>query len=319
MSVVCVGEALIDFVPDQSGLRLAECAGFRRAAGGAPANVAAGVARLGGEAVFLGRVGADAFGEFLIASLTAAGVHTDWIVADPWANTGLAFVSLSLSGERDFVFYRNPSADMLHRRGDVPEAALDGCRVCHYGSISLIQEPSRTTTLDTIARARARGAWISYDPNLRPPLWPSLDAARRTILETLPLADLVKVSVEEGEFLFGSADPVEIAGRLLATGARLAAVTGGASPAVLATADRLVQIPSFRVDVVDTTGAGDGFVAGVLHLIAAGLGWGSREELLELGRFGAAVGGLTCTRKGAIPALPSASEVRELLAHVARD
>src|SRR5438045_2825404 len=144
--VVCLGEALIDFVADTAGVSLAECPGFRKAPGGAPANVAVGLARLGVPAAFLGKVGDDPFGRFLEQTFAAAGVDTRFMRFDPGVRTGLAFVSLQADGERDFVFYRNPSADMLYRADEVPEDALDGCRLYHFGSITLIQEPSRAAT-----------------------------------------------------------------------------------------------------------------------------------------------------------------------------
>lgn len=312
---VCLGEALVDFVADVSGVSLIECPGFRKAPGGAPANVAVGLARLGVPAAFLGKVGDDPFGHFLEQTFAGAGVVTQWVRFDPSARTGLAFVSLQSNGERDFAFYRNPSADMLYRADEIPDAALTDCRIYHFGSITLIQDPSRTATLDAAARAREEGAIISYDPNLRAPLWPDLDTARREILAALPLADLVKVSEEEAEFLYGPGTPEEQAERLLAAGPRLAAVTRGAAGCYLATPQFAVESPGFTVDVVDTTGAGDGFVAGLLTglLEIGGLDTLTPDSLQEIGRFANAVGGLTCRQKGAIPALPDTPAVRLFL------
>lgn len=316
--VVCLGEALVDFVADEAGCTLIQCPGFRKAAGGAPANVAVGLARLGAQAAFLGKVGDDPFGRFLEQTFSGAGVNTRYMRFDPQHRTGLAFVSLRSDGERDFVFYRNPSADMLYRSEEVPDAALDGCRIFHFGSISLIQEPSRSATLETLHRARQRGALISFDPNLRPPLWPDLDTARRRILEALPMADFVKVSAEEAEFLFGAEDVQGHSERLLASGPQLAAVTRGVEGSLLTASGATVEVPGFKVAVVDTTGAGDGFTAGVLASILEKPGAEATdaldaERLIALARFGNAVGALTCTRKGAIPALPTRAEVEELL------
>jgi fructokinase len=234
---------------------------------------------------------------------------------DPQARTGLAFVSLRADGEREFVFFRNPSADMLLRPEEIPDTALDGCRVYHFGSISLIQDPSRAATLAVLERARANGAWISFDPNLRERLWPDLETARRIILEALPLADVVKLSEEEAVFLFGPGSPGAHARRIIDLGAQVAAVTLGASGVHLLAAEGTVSVRGFQVEAVDCTGAGDGFMAGLL----AGLlqhGEPSRlglREMFELARCANAVGALTCTRKGAIPALPNRGAVEEFL------
>jgi sugar/nucleoside kinase (ribokinase family) len=300
---------------DVSGVSLEECPGFRKSPGGAPANVAVGLARLGVDSAFLGKVGDDPFGRFLERAFAAAGVNTRFMRFDRDARTGLAFVSIQADGERDFVFFRNPSADMLLRADEIPDAALEGCRIYHFGSITLTQEPSRGATLQTLRRARERGAIISFDPNLRPPLWPDLDSARREILAALPLADAVKVSEEEGEFLFGPGSPREHAARLLGAGVKLAAVTRGAGGCYLATPEAAADVPGFSVAAVDTTGAGDGFVAGLLAgLLETGLeGAAGEDALFRLGRFGNAAGAITCLRKGAIPALPDREAVERFL------
>ncbi len=316
MSVLCLGEALVDFVADEAGVGLADCPGFRKAAGGAPGNVAVGLARLGVPSTFLGKVGEDPFGHFLEQTYREAGVDTRFVRFDRAARTGLAFVALKADGDREFVFFRNPSADMFHRAEDVPDTAFAGCRAYHFGSISLIQEPSRGATLDALRRARERGALITYDPNLRPALWPDMEGARRAILAALPQADVVKVSQEEALFLYGPATADEHAIRILRSGPRLVAITCGARGAFLATVGTAVEVEGFDVEVVDTTGAGDGFMAGLIAqlLQRGGLRTMDAEELREIGRYANAVGALTCTRKGAIPALPTAAAVEECLA-----
>jgi fructokinase len=169
--VVACGELLIDFVSTESGVTLAEAPAFKKAAGGAPANVAVGLARLGYRAGFLGQVGDDDFGHFLADTLGQAGVDTNGLRFTGAARTALAFVSLRSDGERSFVFYRHPSADMLWRPEDVNAAYAGSTRIFHYGSISLIGEPSRSATLAALGYARNAGALISYDPNLRLALW----------------------------------------------------------------------------------------------------------------------------------------------------
>jgi fructokinase len=312
-AVVCLGEALIDFVADVSGVSLIDCPGFRKAPGGAPANVAVGLARLGVPVRFIGKVGDDPFGRFLEQTLAGAGVDTRGMRFDPEARTGLAFVALQADGERDFTFYRHPSADMRLSPAEIDPALFDGARLFHFGSITLITEPSRSATLAAIAAARSAGCAVSYDPNLRLPLWPSAEAARRAILVAMPAADLVKVSEEEAVFLHG--DPDRCAEALLAQGPRLVLVTRGAAGCDYFTAEGARgHVPGFSVTAVDTTGAGDGFVAGLLaRLPASGTASLAEEQLRETLRFANAVGALTCTQKGAIPALPTPAAVAALL------
>lgn len=311
-AVVCLGEALIDFVADTSGVSLVDCPGFRKAAGGAPANVAVGLARLGVPARFLGKVGEDPFGHFLARTFSEAGVDVTGLRFDPEARTGLAFVSLQADGERDFTFYRHPSADMRLTPAEIDRASFEDAALFHFGSITLITEPSRSATLAAIEAARTAGCIVSYDPNLRLPLWPGAEAARRAMLAVMPVADVVKVSDEEAAFLHG--DIESCARALLAQGPRLVLVTLGADGCRYFTASGEGHVPGFAVDAVDTTGAGDGFVAGLLAHLAEGGAFPLPEPALQQAlRFANAVGALTCTKKGAIPSLPTRAEVEVLI------
>ncbi len=314
--VLCLGEALIDFVADTAGVTLMEAPGFRKAPGGAPANVACGVAKLGTASGFLGKVGDDPFGHFLATTFREAGVDTSPMLFDPASRTGLAFVSLTADGDRQFAFWRNPSADMLLTAAELPVPMIQAAKVFHFGSITLIQEPSRGATLEAIRLATEAGAVVSYDPNLRLSLWPSAEAARAGMLEGLPLADFVKVAEEELEFLYGTPDIPEGIARIRAQGAKLVAVTRGPEGSVLSDGTITVEHNGYRVATVDTTGAGDGFVAAVLdHLVRRG---GltqpfTKPELESLAAFANAVGAITTTVKGAIPALPERAEAERLL------
>jgi fructokinase len=318
--VLCLGEALIDFVADTAGVSLAEVPGFHKAPGGAPANVAVGLARLGVPAAFVGKVGDDPFGRFLRDTFAAAGVDTRPMLLSSEALTGLAFVSLMANGERDFMFYRNPSADMLLRWDEVPESLFTGARILHHGSITLIGEPSRTATVVATANAREAGCLVSYDVNLRLPLWESEAAAREGIKDGLIGVHIVKVSEEEGEFLFDTRTPEETAAKLLLGGARLVVVTRGAAGVYCRwwLGDQLqeLHVPGFSVGAVDTTGAGDGFVAALLAGVLAepALEQIPPERMQPILTLANAVGALTCTRKGAIPALPTRAEVERFLA-----
>lgn len=317
--VICLGEALIDFVSLESGVSLKEAPGFQKAAGGAVANVAAGLARLGTPSAFLGKVGDDPFGRFLQDVIGGTGADTSGMVFDPDTRTGLAFISLTKTGERDFVFYRNPSADMLLEPEEVNREFFDSARLFHYGSITLISEPSRSATLYALELARRKGLIISCDPNLRLSLWESEESAREGMRLALRGAELVKICGEELEFLFHDADPHRGSERLRDDGAKLVLVTLGDGGCYFNNGESRGHVPAFRVNTVDTTGAGDGFMAGVISRILSlggrpALESLSQKLLTEISRFANAVGGITSTRKGAIPALPSARDVAEFLA-----
>lgn len=318
VDVTCLGEALIDFVPLERGVSFADASRFLRAPGGAPANVAAGVARLGGASAFIGRVGDDPFGRFIRDTLARDGVDTRGMRFDTTARTGLAFVALGEGGERDFCFFRNPSADMLLSPGDVDAGLVAGSRAFHFGSISLIDSPAREATEHALGVARRAGAMVSYDPNLRPALWPDLESARRTIRCFLSLVDVVKVSDEELRFLTGQADVAEGL-RSLAEGCPglLVATRGARGCAWRLASGATGALRGHAVRSVDTTGAGDAFVAAmVLSLVRATRGGplSALDEDVVAGamRRANAAGALATTVEGAIPSLPSAAAVEAL-------
>jgi fructokinase len=305
MGVVAFGELLIDFVARETGVTVGEASGFDKKPGGAPANVAVAVAKLGQPSAFLGQVGDDPFGHFLEGVVRAEGVDTRGLRFTDEARTALAFVSLRADGERSFVFYRHPSADMVMRPEDVAYEVIEEHSIFHYGSITLIDEPVRSATLAAVQRARERGLTISYDPNLRLSLWKDEAAARAGLLSGLDDAHLVKVSDEELEFLTGGHDPAP----LWREGMRMIVATHGAEGATLYTRNEAISISGFRVNAVDTTGAGDGFVAGLLvGLLERGM-----NNLRESLRFACAVGAITTTARGAIPALPTRAQVEAFL------
>lgn len=396
--IVTMGELLIDFVSTAAGVSIKDSPGFTKAAGGAPANVAVGVRRLGRSSAFMGKVGNDEFGHFLAETLRREGVDTSAIRYDESARTALAFVSLGTEGEREFVFYRHPSADMLLRPDEINMDLVRGACVFHHGSISLINEPARSATQAAIAAARDSGVFVSYDPNLRLPLWPNPDEARAVILSAVPTADLIKVSEEELAFLTGiawsgdgtgpekrtgtedwteteeepeargaqprepAARPSEVEARLSETvvqlregearlseaAARLweaasrscpVVVTRGKRGCALVTDEIYLEVPGFKVPAVDTTGAGDAFVAGLLVglldmaerglLLGPGSAHGESgvspislrdvlgrlraDEWREVLCFANGAGALCTMKKGAIPALPTRKELTEFL------
>jgi fructokinase len=312
---ICLGELLIDFVPTVTGTTLIDAPAFQKAPGGAPANVAVGLARLGVPSAFVGKVGDDAFGHFLASTLAEAGVDTGPLRFSSKARTALAFVSLRADGEREFMFYRHPSADMLLRPDEVDEAAIRRAKLLHFGTISLISEPSRGATLHAIEIARDAGCLISCDPNLRLALWPDFAAAREGLLLGISKADVVKISDEELRFLTGSDDPAAARQQLWHDRLHLLVVTLGSAGCVYFTRAFEGVVVGFNVAAIDATGAGDGFVAGLLQGLLMERGVPEDEaRLRELCRLANAVGALTTTERGAIPALPTMARARAFLA-----
>ncbi|MBP3983543.1 carbohydrate kinase [Pseudoxanthomonas helianthi] len=319
--IVCFGEALIDLLAQPPATPDAPRA-FLQYAGGAPANVAVAAARLGADTHFAGMLGEDMFGDFLFDSFTAMGVATDCIVRTDEAKTALAFVALDADGERSFSFYRPPAADLLFRAEHFHPACFDRAGVFHVCSNSLTDEAVAEATLHGMARAREAGAVVSLDLNLRPALWPhGVDPSPR-LWQALERADLVKLSREELEYLAGPlGGEGEVLSRLFAAQAQCVVVTDGAAPVRWFTRESKGQVTGFRVDALDTTAAGDAFVGGLLVRLGERGGDGrgfagfcrDRAAIEDAIRFGAAVGALAVTRKGAFAAMPNHDEVQRLL------
>ncbi len=309
MKVVCLGEILVDFVAREAGVSVGEAASFQRVMGGAPANVAVGVSRLVRSSAFLGCVGDDPFGRFLTAELRAEGVDVAGLQTTAAARTSLAFVSLDAAGERSFVFFRQPGADMLLAAAQLDRARLSRARIFHFGSFSLSAEPAASATREALRLARAGGALISYDPNLRLHLWPDAEAARRAILPLIDQADILKLSAEELPILTADGD----ARSLWRNSLRALIVTDGGRGARLITSSGDWRAPGFRVSTVDTTGAGDAFVAALLARLAEqpnALAAAPEETL----RYACAAGALATTARGATTAMPTQKAIQQLFA-----
>jgi fructokinase len=308
MAVVCFGELLIDFVALEHGVSVGEASGFKKAPGGAPANVAVAVQRLGHGAAFLGQVGDDPFGHYLAGVLRAEGVDVSGLRFSPQARTALAFVSLTQAGERSFSFYRNPSADMLMRPEDVALEVLEGQQIFHFGSITLITEPSRSATLMAARAAASKGMLLSYDPNLRMSLWPSAEAARQELWTGFNYAHIIKISEEEVEFLTGGHDITP----LWREQTQIIAVTRGPKGATVHSRKDAIEVPGFPVRTQDTTGAGDAFMAGMLVGVLENPD-NYLLKLREITRFANAVGAMATMNLGAIPSLPTREAAEHFL------
>lgn len=320
--IVCFGEALIDMLAQPPATADAPRA-FLQFAGGAPANVSVAVARLGGDSHFVGMLGEDMFGDFLLQSLQEAGVATDGVVRTGEARTALAFVALDARGERSFSFYRPPSADMLFRVPHFDRFGFGGVSIFHICSNSMTEEKIAQTTFEGMRRASAAGTVVSFDMNLRPMLWPrGVDPAPR-LWQALALADVVKLSREEFDWLCGAldADGAAVIERLWQGRAQLLLVTDGDHPLRWHTRGDTGEVLAFEVQVQDTTAAGDAFVGGLLYQFANRLGGDmalkefcrDRAAIEECLRFAAAVGALAVTRRGAFAAMPVLSDVFSLI------
>lgn len=306
--VAAIGELLIDFVPQQKGCALREVTHFERVAGGAPANVVTAVSRLGGSGVMISQVGEDAFGEHIIDVLQRNGVDTHFVFKTGRANTGLAFVSLDATGNREFSFFRNPSADLFLSPEQITPEMMADCAVLHYCSVDLVDWPVRQAHRRAIELAQQAGMIISFDPNVRLPLWESPAACRAAIREFLPYANMVKLSDDELEFVTGCRDEREAADKLFAGDCRLLLITKGGDGSSVYTPTAQAHCAALRAQVVDTTGAGDSFAGSFLFQLVrdkvglhdlAAIPAETLEKYLD---FSARYAAMTVAHKGAVMA-----------------
>lgn len=309
VDIVAIGEALIDFSPLGKG-KMGNPA-FEMNPGGAPANCLAAASALGGKCAFIGMVGKDMFGDFLINSLKRANISVEGVKQTDKANTTMAFVSVSDNGERNFSFLRNPGADILLNKNDVDLSLIDKAQVVHFGSLSLTDEPSRTATLNAIKYAKKQGKLISYDPNYRPLLWTNEDTAKKWMLEGMRLADIVKMSDEEMELLTGyyQTDYKKGAQQIIDMGKKYVFVTCGSKGSFYMTQNEYGFCNGYHVKAVDTTGCGDAFTGSLLYLICNK----TKMSMREMVCFANGVGAVCATKMGGLPAMPSMGEVERLV------
>lgn len=306
--VYAIGEMLIDFTPyGEDGV-------FKRNAGGAPANVAVCVARLGGESAVVTKLGKDLFGDYLVGVLQREKVDAKFVYRTDCANTALAFVTLSEGGERSFSFYRNPSADLFLNEDEVSQIPFRKDDILHFGSVDLVDYPVRKAHKRAIARAKAAGAIVSFDPNLRYNLWKDPRDLLDTVNAFIPYADVVKVSEEELADITGLSDEKQAVKTLFRGDVRLIFVTrGGNGASVYTKSGREFTALSERANCVDTTGAGDTFVGAVLfQLQKSGIsrdGLDGTEDFDRWLHFANKAAWFVVQRAGAIPAMPFAGEV----------
>lgn len=313
--VVALGELLVDFTENgrsEQGNPL-----FEANPGGAPCNVLAMLKKLGRSCAFIGKVGDDMFGRQLQSAASEAGICMNGLRLDPEAHTTLAFVQTLENGDRDFSFYRDPGADMLLRADELPEAMLRNARIFHFGTLSMTHEGVRQATKRALELAKSSGALVSFDPNLRPPLWSGLDAAREQISWGLAHCDILKIADNELEFMTGETDFDRGAESLRQTypNIKLLNVTAGADGSHSYYDGKAVFVPAFRLGgTIETTGAGDTFCACVLnYVLEKGIDGLDETQLTEMLRFANAAAYLVTTKKGAIRSMPEREDVEAIL------
>ncbi|OQY09928.1 MAG: carbohydrate kinase [Fusobacteriia bacterium 4572_132] len=307
--IMCVGELLIDFVCSDVDTTMVEGENFIKKAGGAPANVSASIAKLGGESLFVGKVGKDPFGIFLQKSLKEVNVNTDNLIFDENSNTTLAFVSIQSDGERDFVF--NRGADELLKIDEIAKKDLDEAKIIHLGSATaLLGGYLRKTYKEIAKKAREDGKVIFFDPNYRIDLWKNrmgefIEESKKMI----KFADFVKLSEEEAEIISGKNNREKDVREIHNLGAEIVAITLGRNGTFISKNNENAIIESIKVKPIDATGAGDAFVGAVLYKIAQEENWKDMEKLKEIIAFANKVGAIVTTKYGAISSLPTEGEV----------
>ena len=315
--VVALGELLIDFT--KNGVSNQGNGLFEACPGGAPCNVLAMLRKLNKSCAFVGKVGDDMFGVLLQHTILEAGINAEHLIMDPKIPTTLAFVQTFANGDRDFSFYRKPGADMMLTEDELPLDTIANARIFHFGTLSMTHEGVRKATEKAVATAKENGALISFDPNLRPPLWENLEDAKQAIAWGLAQCDILKIADNELEFMTGETDFYKGAAILhhKYPNIKILNVTAGADGSYsFYGEDAPVFVPSFKLGgVIETTGAGDTFCASVLNYVLengiACLTPGDRKAML---RFANGAAYIVTTRKGAIRSMPERSEVEALLA-----
>ena len=311
--VVALGELLIDFT--ENGISSQGNPIFEANPGGAPCNVLAMLARLGKTTAFIGKVGNDRFGKVLSETIKDCGICADGLVFDDTVHTTLAFVHKKTDGDRDFSFYREPGADMMLRKCEIDEEIIKSAKIFHFGTLSSTHEGVREATRYGVDIAKESGALISFDPNLRPPLWDSLDNAKKEIEYGLSKCDILKISDNEIEFMTGSTDYDKAVRELMGKyHIKLAFATLGKKGSRAYFGDMQAEFGGFDVDTIETTGAGDTFCGSALNFILEhDINALTENDLKELLAFANAAAAIITTRRGALKVMPEKKEILELI------
>lgn len=310
-----IGELLIDFTPTEQNASLSAVEQFTKNAGGAPANVAAVCAKLEQQAALVTQVGQDAFGDFLVETLKKVDVDTNYIVQSVEGETSLAFVSLTGDGARDFLFYRRHAVDLLYNKEQLPPNLLTNKDILHFCSVNLVESPMKHAHVALIEQAHQAGSLVSFDPNVRLPLWNDGKACQQTILEFLPKAHIVKLSEEELLFLTAIEDEKTAVHSLFQGKVQVLIITRGAEGASLYTKNLHVKVPADNVHAIDTTGAGDAFIGALLatllskQITAINLVDFCQQHATFLLTFANSYAGASTEKHGAIPSYLTKQEL----------
>lgn len=313
--VTALGELLVDFTVN--GMSAQQNQLFEANPGGAPCNVLAMLQKLGRKTAFIGKVGNDSFGNMLKDTVNRLGINTDNLLMDDKVPTTLAFVHTAADGDRSFSFYRNPGADMMLRAEEVNTGLIADSKIFHFGSLSMTDQAVEEATRTAVAAAKNAGALISFDPNLRPPLWDSLETAKEKIQYGLEQCDILKISDDEIAFLTGTDDIDKGIEQIRSKyNIRLVCATMGKRGSKAYYQDIRIQCPTFlEVKTIETTGAGDTFMACVLDaVVRIGLDSFDKQSLYEMLEFANAASSIITTRKGALKVMPEKSEILKLTA-----
>lgn len=308
--ITALGELLIDFTPcgiSEAGMKI-----FEQNPGGAPANVLVAARNFGAKTAFIGKIGKDMHGEFLKETLKKYNIETKGLIMDEKVFTTLAFVSLNEKGERTFSFARKPGADTCLTKEEVNLELIKECKIFHFGSLSLTDNPSKEALLYALEKAKEMNKIISYDPNYRPLLWKNKDTAVKEMRAVIKYADIMKISDEETELLTGYKEPEKAALKLIEQGVSLIFVTLGSEGSFLKTKDFQIRVKSKKCNVVDTTGAGDAFWGAILYKLVKrknSVFQILEEEGTEYLKFANTAAGICVEKRGAIPAMPSLEEL----------
>ena len=307
-----IGEALIDMIPSKTGVDLKHVPSFTRTAGGAPANVCACVAKQGVESRFIGMLGMDAFGDYLVDMMQQAGINTDYVLKTNKANTSLAFVSLKEDGEREFSFYRKPGADMLLDKNDIKDDWFNDGDFLHFCSVDLIEAPVKYAHKEAIDRVKSKKGTIIFDPNLRLPLWDDLHELKNTVLDFIPYADILKISDNELEFITGTTNIKKAATMMFKKGVKIFIYTMGSKGSRVITQSVDVTCDAYKVKAIDATGAGDAFIGCFISgIIKSDVDIENldKETVTNLLTKSNACGAIVATKHGAIKSMPTSEDV----------
>lgn len=313
--IVAVGELLVDMISTERGLDITEAHNFRMASGGGVANVAVGCGRLGLKTAFVGKVGDDPFGHFLEKELRSSGVCTKGLRFSKEHSTPIVFVTLDYQAKPSFYLYGMPGADLMLEKSDIALEIVTKTRILHFSTVTMTMEPARNATVYAVQSAKSSGAMISYDPNIRLHMWKEKSEALYWAGWMLPFADIVKLNEDEAELLVGVRNPVSACMEILDRGTQLAVVTRGEKGAYFATKKFSGSVKAPRVNVVDTTGAGDAFMAGLLKGIveSGSQPFENGANLKRVVRRACSVAALTTEAVGAVSAMPTEQQLEEFL------